>query len=152
MNKFMFDANCFHEISFKNLDILNELNNEYYVTYIQLKELENHKKYLEDRKERLLKIFKLLNKEEIPIESMVFGNIVFGKTNIGNNELFNQFKRELDEIKLEINNIEDALMAESSIKNEIIFVTSEKKLIEVIQKYFPNFVMSFNDFKKKFLN
>lgn len=148
----MFDANCFHEISFKNLDILNELNNEYYVTYIQLKELENHKKYLEDRKERLLKIFKLLNKEEIPIESMVFGNIVFGKTNIGNNELFNQFKRELDEIKLEINNIEDALMAESSIKNEIIFVTSEKKLIEVIQKYFPNFVMSFNDFKKKFLN
>lgn len=148
----MFDTNCFHKISFKNLDILNELDNEYYVTDIQLKELENHKKYSEDRKKRLLEIFKLLNKEEKPLESMVFGHIVFGKTNIGNNKLFNQFKRELDEIKLEKNNIEDALMAESSIKNGIIFVTSEKKLITVIQKYFPDLVMLFDDFKNKNLN
>ncbi|MBI5390712.1 hypothetical protein HZB02_04430 [Candidatus Woesearchaeota archaeon] len=152
--KFMFDTNCFYNLKFREIGLLKGNENEYFITPIQRRELEEQevRGWLTlEKKERLLTVFKLIEKREIALETGILGHSEAGKLpmKLGTTGLFERFKTELDKLaKNDDNNLDDALIAEAAVRNDVTLVTNEKKLREVIENTYPNSVISFEDFKK----
>jgi len=135
INGFMFDTNIFNHI----LDnkILIENFPEYlnlFITHIQLDELEKTRD--QNRRKMLLTIFKKIDQENIPTESLVLSVSKLGKAKLGDeNGLYKKIKLDLDEKEIKQNNKQDALIAKTTIKNGLILVTDDSDLLEVTQKY-----------------
>ncbi|MFA5528776.1 MAG: hypothetical protein WC996_09205 [Peptostreptococcales bacterium] len=157
MGKYIFDTNCFYQIKFEHLDKLNLDNNKYFVSLAQYIELKNKKidaSFSKERKERVLKTFFILDKEKLPSESFFLGDLVagvLGNSKLGTRDIYQDFKKELDNKKLEKNNHIDSLLVEIAVSNEIIFVTNEKKIISIMTKYYPSLIISLSEFKKMYL-
>ena len=159
MNNYMFDTNIFNRFLDARIDPKSlKQNNNYYVTHIQLDELNNTKD--EVRKSELLKIFKQIGNIKIPTESAVFdiskfdeaqfsdeepiaptSSFVLGFSKLGmaklsDGDLYNTLLKELNNLKPEgkENNIKDALIAETAIKNNFILVTSDNALFNTVKK------------------
>lgn len=155
MAKYMFDTNCFYEIGFDEVNILNNDKNQHFASIIQYNEIKERKidsKFTLERKDKLLQIFSKVEQQELPSESFMLGDSsagVLGKSKLGTTGFFDIFKKELNEIKLELNNHADALIAEIAIQNKIVLVTNERKLITIIKRHNPELVISLEEFKKR---
>lgn len=128
MNKYIFDTMIFNKILDRaiNIDSILE-NSKVYVTHIQWDELNNTKNV--ERKNELVKVFKIVNPENIPTESAVYGVSRWDQAKWPKeNNIYEKIKFELDRIKKDKNNIKDSLIAETAAKNQLILVTDDANL------------------------
>ncbi len=135
INGFMFDTNIFNHILDNKILIENFPENlNLFITHIQLDELEKTRD--QNRRKMLLTIFKKIDQENIPTESLVLSVSKLGKAKLGDeNGLYKKIKLDLDEKEIKQNNKQDALIAKTTIKNGLILVTDDSDLLEVTQKY-----------------
>lgn len=171
MNNFMFDTNIFnHILDFKiNLETIKGKGN-FFVTHIQQDEINDTPD--SSRKKLLIEIFtSIVNNDiatssvvigvsrigraklggnSIPTESALWGISHWGESNWGNKDgLYQPIKDKLDSRNNhKKNNPKDALIAETSIKNNFTLITHDKDLYS-ITTYFhgscANFYHLLND-------
>ncbi len=167
---FMFDTNIFDRVLDGKIDIAAiKSNKNLYATHIQLDEL-NAAPDL-NRKGKLLKIFQQVVNSKVPTESMVWdvskwdegkwssetqltpteafvlGVSRLGKAKLGKADIYSLIKAELDKLKAKPNNIKDALLAETSVKNGYVLVSDDKNLRKVIKKI-GGLVLTFEEFQQ----
>jgi len=137
---FMLDTNIFNHILNENMQINLPPEFNYYITHIQFDELNSTR--IEERKSKLLKIFKEIDKEEILTESATVGISRVGKSKISDNELFEKLLFELQKLDKENgkkkrweNQKRDILIAETCIKNNLILITNDKNLRTLTIEY-----------------
>lgn len=129
-----------------------------YATHIQRDEINNTKNL--ERRSALLQVFKDVVSESVPTDSIVLGtsrigegrlagervvpteSAVWGVSRWGeakwtaDDNLFTPIKANLDALnKGKRNNVQDALIAETSIKGLYILVTDDSHLVEVTKRY-----------------
>lgn len=124
---FMFDTTVFNDILSKKINMEKFPEKfHYFVTHIQWDEL-NRTSDLEV-KENLLKIFELIEIQEIPTESTSFDISKFNKAKFGNGKTFEELRRG------KLKHTQDALIAETAMKNNLILVTNDKELLRKVKK------------------
>jgi hypothetical protein len=129
-----------------------------FATHIQRDEITNTKNL--ERKSALLRVFKEIVSESVPTDSLVLGVSRLGEARLGgerivptksavwcvsrwgkakwtaNDNLYTPIKADLDKLnKSKSNNMQDALIAETSIKGGYVLVTDDTHLIEVTKRY-----------------
>lgn len=170
-NNFMFDTNIFDRVLDGKLDIIDlKKKGKFFVTHIQLDELNaisNPK-----RKKVLLKIFSHIVTDKVstesavwdiskwdeskwsseqsltPTEAFVLGVSKLGQAKLGKADIYSVIKAELDKVKNKRNNLKDALIAETSIKNRFILVTDDQALHKIV-KQIGGSVLNFEEFKNR---
>ncbi len=157
--KCMFDTRAFNLI-LDGLFPLESLKGRLtaYSTHIQRDEINNTKN--PERRADLLQVFKDVVSESVPTDSLVLGVSSIGEARLGgervvptesavwgvsrwgeakwtaNDNLFTPIKASLDTLnKGKRNNVQDALIAEASIKGDYLLVTDDVDLIEVTKRY-----------------
>jgi len=135
INGFMFDTNIFGHMLDNKILVENFPENlNFFITHIQLYELKKTRD--QNRRNMLLTIFNKIDQENIPTESTVLGVSKLGYSKLSRkNNIYEKIKSYLDEKLLKQNNKQDALIAETAIKNGLILVTDDSDLLEVTQKY-----------------
>ena len=134
MTRFMFDTDIFRKILKDNivLDIMKKSKHQYYITHMQLDELN---KTPHEIKERQRNTFKTISQELIPTESAVLSVSRARLVKIGDSKLYSNILKELNKKRPENrNNIQDALIGETALRNNIILVTDDTALYAVIEK------------------
>ena len=134
MPRFMFDTNIFGKIlKMKTPEALLNGGRQYFVTHIQQDELEGTPKRLRDQ---LLSVFQIIPQQPIPTETAIFDVSRFGMAKFGDGDLYTTILQQLDRAKPmeHSNNIKDAIIAETAIKNQIVLVTNDKTLANTVQK------------------
>ena len=127
----MLDTNIFnrvldHEVPLEQLAECVKV----YVTHVQEDELDNTK--CSERRTALKQVLAGLDPDKRPTESFVWdvSRWDLGKWS-GEDNLYDPIKAELDKRKPKKNNIQDALIAETAIKNGYTLVTEDRNLREV---------------------
>lgn len=166
--QFMLDTNVFNRILDGKIELPKLRSGQsYFVTHIQLDELNATRD--EARKGDLLRIFNQVPQKKvsttsavwdvskwdeagwsheetlIPTESLVIGVSRIGLTKISDGSIYSKLKNTLDTLKKKSNNIQDALIAETSIKNGWTLVSEDQILRTVVQQIGGK-VISFKDF------
>ena len=157
--KCMFDTNVFNRILDGELRIAEIADRmKAYTTHIQRDEISNTKN--DERRTALLKTFeevifgseptesfvvgtsrigeaRLGGGQSVPTSSAVWGVSRWGKANWGREDnLYSTIKAELDQLnRSKPNNIQDALIAETSIKNNLVLITTDSDLSTVTKRY-----------------
>lgn len=134
MARFMFDTNIFGKILRDNivLDMMNKSKHQYYITHTQRDELN---KTPHEIKEKLLNTFETIGQELIPTESTLVGVSRAGLAKISDSKLYSHILKELNKKKPEDrNNVKDALIGETALRNSIILVTNDSALHDVVEK------------------
>lgn len=126
----MLDTNIFNRVLDGQVCIDVFSKNSIYITHIQHDELEATNNAL--RRKQLLEIFHLIKKEKIPTESAIFDISRFDECKFSDGILCEQIKKELDAVEKKPNNIQDALIAETSIENNLILITTDRHLQEIV--------------------
>ncbi len=159
MRSFMFDTNVFNHI----LDGMAELSGfvgqaKFYATHVQIDELTNTSNGA--RRAALLEVFeeitnimvstesfvlgssrldegKLGGKQPITTESAVWGVSKWGRCKwTSSDNLYEPIKLELDRLnQSKPNNVQDSLIAETSIKNDFTLVTHDRDLFLITTKF-----------------
>jgi len=137
MPSYMFDTNIFNSI----LDGVVEITNfrekaHFYATHVLLDELRDTSNT--QRRQELIAVFEEVAGNKVPTESFVLGVSRLDEAKLGDeeNDLYSKIKAELDKLnKNDPNNIQDALIAETAIKNGFTLVTHDSKLFSVATKY-----------------
>jgi hypothetical protein len=155
----MFDTNVFNHV----LDGMAELSGfvgraKFYATHVQIDEL---KKTSNDaRKVVLLKVFEVITDIRVPTESFILGSSQLGEAKLGGEQpittesavwgiskwgrckwtasdnLYKLIKSELDRLnESRPNNVQDSLIAETSIKNGFTLVTHDRDLFWITTKF-----------------
>ena len=138
--KYMFDTNIFNDTVDGKLeisDIVNCKKVEIYVTHIQIDEI--NKCSDEDKRARLSMFMVKIKPILIPTSSCVFDVSRFDESKFGDGIIFNKIK------KGNINQVEDALIGETAIKEGIVLVTNDKRLKNIVIKLGGN-AISLDDF------
>jgi predicted nucleic acid-binding protein len=142
----MFDTNIFGKI-LKMQDSQKMLKppNEFFVTHIQVDELNASPQNI---KTKLLYVFQIIPQENIPTESAVVGVSRIGGAKISDSTVYHSILVKLDKAKplQHENNIKDALIGETAIKNTFVLVTNDKVLLSSIQPLGGK-AMSFDSFQ-----
>jgi len=128
----MLDTNIFNKVLDGQVSIDIFCKSSIYATYVQHDELEATNNVL--RRKQLLEIFHLIEKKKIPTESAVFDVSRFDESKFSGDMLCEQIKKDLDAVKKKPNNIKDALIADTSIKNNLILITTDGPLQKIICK------------------
>ena len=124
--KFILDSNIFDEIVAGNLKIddlamfKNKENTEFYVTHIQVDEINK----CSDTEKRA-KLFLFMTKISpiiVPTESAVFGISRIGEAKFSNGDLLEKLR------KGNIKHTKDALIGETAIKEKLILITNDRTL------------------------
>lgn len=155
----MFDTNVFNHV----LDGMAEPSGlvgraKFYATHVQIDEL---KKTANDaRKVALLKVFEVITDIRVPTESFILGSSRLGEAKLGGEQpittesavwgvskwgrckwtasdnIYKPIKSELDRLnECKPNNVQDSLIAETSIKNGFTLVTHDRDLFWVTTKF-----------------
>ncbi len=136
----MLDTNIFNNILDSSITV-NDLpkNLSYYVTHLQRDEIENSHG---DRKKDLLNIFREIKNEKVPTESAVVGVSRVDESKASEDNLYNSLLSRLQELDKKArkknkpeNQARDALIADTSIKNNLILVSSDINLRTVTQEF-----------------
>jgi predicted nucleic acid-binding protein len=135
MNNYMFDTNVFNETLDQSVDVSSIGNVTFYVTHIQLNEIQATKN--QKRKEQLLKTFHEVKKTSISTESAVWDVSEWGNAKWGSaNGMYQPIVNRLGELnKKKKNNTQDSLIAETAIINKQILVTNDKDLQQVVGEF-----------------
>jgi hypothetical protein len=129
-----------------------------YATHIQRDEINNTKN--PERRAALLQVFNAVVAESVPTDSLVLGVSRVGAARLGGNRVvptasavwdvsrwdqatwgaddnvYSTLKSDLDKLnKSKRNNVQDALIAETSIKGQYVLITDDEDLVEVTKKY-----------------
>ena len=147
--KFMFDTVAFNRVV--ECDVFDSLYNKkllIYATHAQRDEINNTKNL--EKKSQLLRVFSEIPKI-IPTESAVWNWSRWNEAKWTSDDLYENFKAELDRRKKKCNNVYDALIADTSIKNGFTLVTDDKNLCDVTREFGGNCV-SFVDFESCWLD
>ena len=128
----MLDTNIFNRILDGQVCIDIFCKHPIYITHVQHDELEATKKDL--RRKQLLEVFHLVEKKKIPTESGIFGVSRFGEAKFSDGKLYEQIKKELDAVEKKSNNVQDALIAETTIEKSLILITTDRALQEIVCK------------------
>lgn len=141
---YIFDTNIFDKIldNQTNLDELPK-NSKYFVTHIQKDEITKiSKPEKQERKNHLLEVFNLIEKEEVLTESFVWGASLWGKCKWGAGKIFDKLKMGNDK------HIEDALIGETAIKNNLVLVTNDKDFLNKVVELGGQ-AISFEEFMRR---
>ena len=158
MEQFMFDTCAFNHVIEQDIDLeVVKPKGNFFVTHVQRDEIKNCKN--EQKQTQLLELFVLLHNGSTPTESLVLGVSSLGEAKLSNNTVpttsavwgvskwgeaqwtdsktsfYEAIKSDLDQIKRKPNNIQDALIGETALKNKFILVTDDTILSEVMKKY-----------------
>ena len=147
--KFMFDTVAFNRVV--EYDVFDSLYNKkllIYATHAQRDEINNTKNL--DKRLQLLRVFHEIS-ENVPTESAVWDWSRWNEAKWTSDDLYENFKAELDRRKKKCNNVYDALIADTSIKNGFTLVTDDKNLYKVTREFGGNCV-SFVDFESCWLD
>lgn len=159
MHKYMFDTNIFNRILDKGINMSYLPNARYYITHLQYDEIEKTKD--ETRKRNLLGILQTVSSKRYPADfaalniskydknlfntqdegavkpttSAIYGVSRYGLAEYGKGRLYETILKELNKgkPKEKENNIKDALIAETSIKNGYFLVTDDRVLHETVR-------------------
>ena len=153
----MLDTNVFNDVLDGKIDIANLKGLRLKATHIQWDEIGNTKD--QGRKDALLSIFEFLTEETTPTTSAVFGISVFGAACPGSSgivptesavwgisrwgaakwgadNILTGLRQQLDALnKKKRNNVHDILIAETSVRNGWVLITSDSDLFLVVTKY-----------------
>ena len=132
--KCMFDTVIFnrvveHKVS---VELLAECVNVY-ATHIPRDEINNTP--CSEKKAELNQVFVDIVLEERPTESAVWGVSKWGSKWFKDDSLYEPIKAALDKRKQKENNTQDALIAETAIKNDLTLVTDDNPLREEASKF-----------------
>lgn len=155
MKKYMFDTNIFNDILDGQLNVSELVGKaHFFVTHVQHDEIQAAKD--EKRREKLALVFECITQYKVPTESFVLDTLRLDEAKLGNdsvvptessvygvsrygqskytseNNLYEPIKVKLDSLKKKDNNIQDALIAETAIKNNFTLVTHDKNLFSVV--------------------
>lgn len=137
MPSYMFDTNIFNNI----LDGVVEITKfhkkaHFYATHVQLDELRATSNT--QRRQELIAVFEEVVGNKVPTESFVLGVSRLDEAKLGDeeNDLYLKIKAEIDKLnKNKPNNIQDALIVETAIKNGFTLATHDSDLFFVATKY-----------------
>lgn len=133
MTGFMFDTNVFNRVLDGKFDTTSFPNNKpYFVTHIQRNEIENTKN--PERRQALLKTFHGVGHTQVPTESAYFGISEWGgaKWSADDGVIEKIIEKLNTKNNGKGNNGQDALIAETAIKNSYTLVTEDRELREVV--------------------
>jgi predicted nucleic acid-binding protein len=138
MKGMMFDTNIFNHIIDRSISIdkLDETHGPVYVTHIQYDELQNTKDM--KRKEKLQCIFTNIVEtgDSLMTESAVYDVSRYDAARYsGQDGIYSAIRGRLDELNTKPNNIQDALIAETAIMNDLLFVTDDQYLLTVTNEF-----------------
>ncbi len=131
MQSFMFDTNIFNHILDGGVDLAPVVGKaRFFATHVQLDELNRTRN--ESRRSSLLGVFEKVSQDTVPTKTFVLDKSKLGGAKLGEGTLYKKIKAELDLLnKCKPNNIEDALIAETCIKNHFTLVTDDGDLSQV---------------------
>jgi len=159
MRSFMFDTNIFNHLFTGMAELSGFVGRaKFYATHVQIDEL----KQTSDtkRKAALLQVFEEITDIRVPTESFVLGSSRLDEAKLGgerpvatesavwgvsrwgeckwtaSDNLYEPIKSELDRLNhSKPNNVQDALIAETSIKNGFTLVTHDRDLFWITTKF-----------------
>lgn len=138
MPNYMFDTNIFNRILDKRIEI-NRFRRKanFYATHVQFDELKATSNT--QRRQELISVFEeITGNNKIPSASFVLDVSRLGEAKLGdkNINLYSKIKTELDkQNNNKSNNIQDALIAETAIKNKVTLVTEDTDLLAVTRRF-----------------
>lgn len=167
--QFMFDTNIFNTILDGSFDLsMLGGKGKFFTTHIQKDEINNTTN--KERKDSLLQIFAEINSEKkptksavygvskygeakysenkVPTESFIVGHSQVGGAKLGDGQVYPKLLELLDKDKSDQheNNIKDALIGETAIKNNFTLVTNDGSLLQRSQDL-GAVAINFEDFK-----
>lgn len=130
----MFDTNIFNHVLDGGIDFARFVGKaRFFATHVQFDELNRTRN--EGRRTSLLGIFEKVPQETVPTETFVLDKSKLGGAKLGEGNLYEKIKDELDRLnKGKPNNIDDALIAETAIKNQFTLVTDDGDLSRVAKQ------------------
>ena len=131
----MVDTNIINRILDCNLDlkIFKESNKAFFATHVQRDEIIKTPDSI--RRDELLSIFQeVVN--SIPTESALWGRSKWGECKWAEDDLVEKILMELDKKDKRKNNSEDALIADTAIKNNYTLITEDGPLYFVVTEIF----------------
>lgn len=138
MLRYMFDTNVFNRILDGVVEIAEFCEKaHFYATHVQLDEL-NATSDTQRRQELIAVFEEVAGNNKVSTESFILGVSRLDAAKIGNeeNDLYSKIKAEIDKLnKNKPNNIQDALIAETAIKNQFMLVTEDTDLLAVIMNF-----------------
>lgn len=129
----MFDTNIFNRLLDQQIELPLSNTHTYYATHVQFDELQNTRKV--NRRELLENTFKKVSPDELPTESFVLGIARLGKAKLSDGIIYDEIRSKLNALNNnKANNAMDAVIAETAIKNDLILVTEDKNLAQVMSE------------------
>ena len=136
----MFDTNAFDYLK-ENLEVItnSQYENNYYMTYVQEKELKKMALKKENKLEEIFESVKKIDVKKEPVSVFLVGHTPLGQGRVGPGKVYDEL---LNDSK---NNVEDAIIGEAAISYGHSLVTDDKQLYRKVEKYNIN-VMTFKEF------
>lgn len=132
---YMLDTNVFNAIRDGHLksDLL-PIHGNFFATNVQMQEITAISNPTE--KQKLLDIFHDVAPQSIPTESAIWDYSSFDECKFSDGVTYEQLLESLgSKNKKKHNNMKDALIAETSIANELTLITSDRDLHEVVTEF-----------------
>jgi predicted nucleic acid-binding protein len=135
MHKYMFDTNIFNDLCDGRADLIPFIGKaKFLATHIQLDEIK--KTSDEKRQASLYRLFEEITSNSLVTESFIHGISRLDNAKLGGEDnLCEPIRLRLDELKKRSSNIQDALIAETAIKNGLTFVTHDSILFRVTTEF-----------------
>ena len=145
MKKYMVDTNIINRILDNDLDLIFFKRPEkiLFATHIQRDEITNTPDAI--RRDELLSIFQEVA-DSIPTETAFWGKSNWGESKWATDDLVEKNLEELNKKKRKRSNPEDALIADTAIKNSYILVTEDKDLYDVVIEVFNGSAQKLDEF------
>ena len=134
MNGYILDTNVFNRVLDGALRLpALDVDVSYFATHVQLDELAATRDDL--RRKRLLEQFSSIAPESIPTDTFVWDVSRLDLARLGDGVLFTRIRDDLAKLnKGKLNNIQDALIAETAINNGLVLVTEDRDLRIVVSR------------------
>jgi len=134
MQSFMFDTNIFNRVLDGGIDVAPFVGKaRFLATHVQLDELSRTSD--QSRRTSLLAVFEKVPQETVPTKTFVLQTSVLDSAEVGEGTLYSKMRCELDQLnKGKPNNVEDALIAETAIKNDFTLVSDDRDLSQVTKQ------------------
>lgn len=144
MKGFMLDTTVFNHVLDGQIDAASLAGlGRLVATHVQRDQIENTG--IPERRARLLATFVAIGPDDSPTESFVIGISRLDRAKLSDGNLYEEIRARLDAIKRHRGNPQDALIAETAIKNGLALVTDDCAL-ECVTREFGGSALRLKDF------
>ena len=145
MKQYMVDTMIINRILDHGLDLkyFKRPDKQIFTTHVQRDEIINTKN--ETRRNELLSVFQEIE-NPIPTESALWGRSNWGESKWAADDLVEKILNELNKKDKRKSNPQDALIADTAIKNNYILITEDGPLYEVVTEIFNGSAQKLDDF------